>query len=175
MSNNYLNVFIPVISLAINVVTQVVSFKVYSKLGLLNSIFLGFFAGFIFLGSLFISDFMTELILLKYFCGIFSVNLITYICFAYCYFHFINLGETARRIRILRELKESPIGLSMDEILMRYNAKDIVKLRIARLLRNGQIMFKNGKYYIGNSTVLIMARLLEVLKLILLGRKSCAY
>ena len=34
----------------------------------------------------------------------------------YCYFHFVNLGETARRVRIVRELWQSEdnrVGLTV--------------------------------------------------------------
>ena len=90
----------------------------------------------------------------------------------YCYFNFINLGETARRIRILRELYDSKKGLSMAEILERYNAKNIVEKRLSRLINHGQIIDKNDKYYIGNPIMLLIARIIVTMKLILLGKKS---
>lgn len=90
----------------------------------------------------------------------------------YCYFHFINLGETARRIRILRELYDRKEGLSMEEIFKRYNAKEIFERRIARLINNGQIIYKDGKYYIGKPIMLLMAKMIVTMKLILLREKS---
>jgi hypothetical protein len=49
-------------------------------------------------------------------------NVVIYFALSYCYFHFVNLGETARRIRMLRELYASHEGLTVGEILDRYNA-----------------------------------------------------
>ena len=47
------------------------------------------------------------------------LNAVIYAALGYCYFHFINLGETARRIRIIRELYDAKTGLSPEEILNR--------------------------------------------------------
>lgn len=171
MPNNYLNVFVPIIGLAINVLSQVIGFRCFSKLGLLNSIFLGFMTGFFSLFLLEFRIFLIELILIKEFIAISIVHLLTYVLLGYCYFHFLNLGETARRIRILSELEDSPGGLSLEEIITRYNAKEIVERRLLRLLKNGQIKFKSNKYYIGRSTMLLAARFLVALKFILLGKK----
>ena len=90
----------------------------------------------------------------------------------YCYFNYINLGETARRIRILREIYDSKEGLSMEEILKRYNAKEIIERRIKRLLKNRQIIYKDGKYYIGKPIMLVIAKIIVIMKVILLGKKS---
>ena len=102
----------------------------------------------------------------------FSANFIIYASLGYCYFHFINLGETARRIRILREIYDSKDGLTMEEILQKYNSKEIVDKRIGRLINNGQVLYKNGRYYIGNPTMLIITKIIVAMKLLLLGRRS---
>lgn len=170
MFNNYLNVFIPIIGLAVNVLSQVIAFRYFLKLGLLNSIILGFMTGFFSLFLLELCIFLKESILIKEFIAIFIVHLLTYVSLGYCYFHFLNLGETARRIRILRELKDSPEGLSLEEILRRYNAKEIVERRLLRLARNGQIRLKSNKYYIARPTMLWAARFLAALKYIFLKR-----
>ena len=96
------------------------------------------------------------------------------ICFSalgYGFFHFLNMGETARRIRLLLEL-EAGGPLTEGELLARYSAGDIVKVRLGRLLRNGQIKERQGRYVLGGSTVLFMARALLLLKKILLGKTT---
>ncbi|GAG94934.1 unnamed protein product [marine sediment metagenome] len=67
-------------------------------------------------------------------------------------------------------MKDSPEGLSLEEILRRYNAKEIVERRLLRLARNGQIRLKSNKYYIARPTMLWAARFLAALKYILLKR-----
>jgi len=172
MLNNYLIVFIPVVGLLINVLIQIGSFRAFPKLGLLTSVLLGFTVGF--LGAFLLEGYLctVQLMELKDSIAIFIINIVAYFSLAYCYFHFINLGETARRIRILRELKEAPQGLSLNEILNRYNAREIIERRISRLIQTGQIKLKNEKFYIGKPLVLVMAKFIVVSKIILLGKKS---
>jgi len=161
MISEYLLVLISIVSLLTNVSVQVVVFRCFPRLGLLKSEYFGFCAG---LSSLFT-------ISLKEFTAISLLNLIMYFSLSYCYFNFVNLGETARRVRILRELCDSVQGLSLQELLSRYNAKEIVERRIERLLNNGQIIFSNDRFYIGAPLMLWIAKIIMVMKLVILGRR----
>ncbi|MDD5465380.1 MAG: hypothetical protein PHP73_03450 [Candidatus Omnitrophica bacterium] len=100
------------------------------------------------------------------------VNLIIYFCLSYCYFNFINMGETARRIRLLRELGEAPAGLTKGDILKRYNAQEIINIRINRLMNNSQIVLRNGRYYVGSPVMLFISKAIVLMKLVVLGKKS---
>ena len=86
------------------------------------------------------------------------------------YFHFINLGETARRVRIVRELWEAQIELSMNELIQRYNASEIIDVRLQRMIQNKQIIERDGKYCIGKPVMLGMAKIIILMKQILLGK-----
>ena len=48
-----------------------------------------------------------------------AVNVMTYGALSFGYFHFINLGETARRIRIIREIDAAGRPLTREVILAR--------------------------------------------------------
>src|SRR5215472_13565550 len=63
-----------------------------------------------------------------------------YVCFAYVYFHWNNMGETGRRVRLLIELANAPAGLTRRQLLARYSAKEIVDRRISRLLESSQVV-----------------------------------
>ena len=172
MFYSYLQVLNPVLGLVINVLVQVFCFRFISKSGLLKTIFLGFFIGF---SSVLTIEFYIFLLMpapFKDFFLILLANSITYASLSYCYFHFINLGETARRIRILRELYDFKEGLSLEEILQRYNAKEIVEKRISRLVNNGQVLYKNGRYYIGSPIMLMISKIIVAMKLLLLEKTS---
>jgi len=167
-----LQILIPIIGLSANVVVHVISFRYFFKLELMKSVYLGFV-----FGSLIV--FLLELYVLLYwkislldFLFISITNFLIYLSLGYCYFHFINLSITARRIRILRVLYETKEGLSLNEIMHRYNAKDMIEIRINRMLNNGQIMFKNNKYFIGKPLMLYMAKLVVMMKFILFNRRS---
>lgn len=162
----------PVIGLVINASVQMLSFRFVAKLGLLKSEYIGFVAG---LFSIFLIEFYilsTVLIPVIEITALLITNLITYTALGFCYFSFVNLGETARRIRILRELYDSKAGLSMEELLQRYNAKEIIERRINRLVNNGQIIYKDGRYYIGSPVMLSMAKIIVMMKMLLLNKRS---
>ncbi|MBF0274124.1 MAG: hypothetical protein HQK84_02715 [Nitrospinae bacterium] len=162
---------IPVLGLLINVASHIA----INRLGLLSqlkSIFVCFGIGaiavllMVFLLSLSCIgiELLPQLIL----------NEISYGALGYGYFHFVNLGETARRIRIIREIFDSgEKGMSEEEILAIYNAKTIVNVRLNRLLNNGQIILKEGKYFVhGTPLMNIISSIMLFLKVLLLGKKS---
>lgn len=149
----------PVLALGVNCAAQVIICR--STGGLLRSVYLGFAAG------------VAACALLCGFTEALPPALVTTGALGYCYFHFINLGETARRIRLVRELSEAgPAGLSREEILARYNAGTILAARFARLINNSQVVEQEGRYYLGKPAVLHMARALLLMKRILLGRSG---
>jgi uncharacterized membrane protein len=169
----YLRVLNPVLALMLNVLFQVSSFRLLRGMTLLRSLYTGFAFG---LAGMLAIELSLLSIMKQPSDDLFfsmTVNLISYTALGYCYFHFINLGETARRIRILRELYDSTDGLSREEILERYNSREIIRRRIERLLNSGQIVRKNGRFYIGKPFLLFISRIMVLLKVILLRRERC--
>jgi len=153
----------PLVALFANAALTALVFRLRLR-PLLKAVYIGFLAG------------LPVLFTLELAAGGFSWNCaadsITYGALSYCHFHFVNLGETARRIRLLRELYENPAGLSRGELLSRYNAREIVSLRLARLEGNGQLVLKNGRYVSGAPAVIAMARILDFMKRALLKRST---
>jgi hypothetical protein len=84
-------------------------------------------------------------------------NAATYLCFCYVYFHFNNMGETARRIRLLRELVMAGRPLTLADIAARYGAGDIIGRRLARLLAAAQVREIDGRYILADRSVYRMA------------------
>ena len=156
MNNSAAHIFIPFMALAVNISFQILVFRLFPKIGLLWSLFLGFICGFL---AICVIGFDAKSI----------INIVIYILLGYCYFHFVNMGQTARRIRILTELKDIPEGLSLRQILERYNSEDIIERRLNRLIDHGQVTQRNGRYYIGNPLMLIIARFLVAIKRIIFG------
>lgn len=104
--------------------------------------------------------------------AIVATKLIIYTSLSYCYFHFVNLAITARRIRLIRELYSFEDGLTMGEILRQYNARDMIENRIKRLIDSGQIVFRNGRYFIGKPVILLISEIIIIMKRSLLGKRS---
>lgn len=163
----------PLIGLTVNVLAQMLTFRIRPGFGLLRSEYLGFAIGL--LGVLLLNG--TKLLTAQpvnwpELVGITVLTGITYGALGYGYFHFVNLGETARRIRLLRELYEAGGGLGHQQLLARYSAKEIVDKRLRRLLGTGQIVCREQSYFIGSPVMVMIARLMISLKIILLGKAS---
>ncbi|CCQ89719.1 membrane hypothetical protein [Nitrospina gracilis 3/211] len=161
----------PVLCLAINVLIQIAVAR-WGRWGLLKSVYLGFAAG---MGALLGGEWVIAQgsgLALNEAAALLFVNVVTYGMLGYCYFHFINLGETARRIRLLRELHEAGGGLALDELLGRYNASQMVEIRLKRLLGTGQIVERDGRYFIGKPVMLWISQAIVVAKRIVLGKSS---
>jgi len=171
MPIDYLNTLTPLVCLTLNVAVQITSFRYITGLSLLNSVFFGFGIGFI--GVLGIEAFMLLVLpaQAKDIAPTVLTDIIIYSVLGYCYFHFVNMGETARRLRILLELFYEKNGLSMQEIVMRYGAREIIEKRLARLIANGQIVSKNGSYYIGNPVMLTISTIMRWMRVIVFGKR----
>lgn len=95
-------------------------------------------------------------------------NLTAYGALGYTYFHFINMGETARRIRILIELVGAGgDGLDEGRILSRYNAREMVERRLDRLFSKGQIIETGDRLFPRSGLVMWMAKGIWMLKKLL--------
>ena len=168
MANAWVQTALPVVGLALNVLAQLVSYRLTR--GYLPSILIGFSAGLVGLAA---AEFYASPIpWAPEIPGLIAANILTYGALGYGYFHFLNLGETARRVRLLRELHEAGGALSESEILARYNAAMIVGVRVQRLLRSEQIVCHEGRYHIGKPLLLAAARTLAFLKQVLLGKNQ---
>jgi hypothetical protein len=101
-------------------------------------------------------------------------SVLAYLGFAYCYvIGFFNIGESARRIRLLIELYAAgPRGLTVPEVLTVYNAQMVLDARLHRLLSSGQIVERGGRYFLRRRVLLHGAHALVVLKILLLRRRA---
>lgn len=99
-------------------------------------------------------------------------DVLLYAAFCYVYFHWNNMGETARRIRMLRELAASPEGLTFQDMVRRYSAREILERRLERLSAAGQISETDGRLVLTSTAILFSARLVGLAKLIVFGGRS---
>lgn len=90
-----------------------------------------------------------------------------YNCLGYSYFHFFNMSETARRIKILLEIKKSN-KITIDDLQHIYSSDSIIKNRIERLLESGQIIKNDNKYYQNSFLLVLFANIISFLREVLL-------
>jgi hypothetical protein len=79
------------------------------------------------------------------------------------------MGETARRIRILRELVASDHSPTFEELVARYGAHEIVDRRLERLIGAGQVACVDGRYVVVRRSIYLMAQLIGLAHWIVFG------
>lgn len=168
----------PIAGLAANVAVQVLVWRGFPRLGLLKSLLLAFAVG------LAATSLISVAVCLKGADGgrilpFLLVNGGTYAALGFGYFHFVNLGVTARRPRILREVFEAGGVLPLDDLFVRYSGAHIVGQRMVRLLGSGQVVERDGRYYIGigpwpgrRPAMLWITRILFAFKVLVLKKRS---
>ena len=173
MEHNWWSVISPIVGLILNVTAQILGHRLINRLSLLRSVYFGFGLGM--LGMILVD---AQIYMAGYFgsaveaLAVSMANVIIFSCLGYCYFSAIGMGEHARRIRIMKELEATPQGLTLDKILTRYNAKNMIELRIGRLVRNGQVIEKDGRYLIGKPVMLFFTNLSIFMKKMVIGKSS---
>ncbi len=86
---------------------------------------------------------------------------LTFNALAYAYFHFFNMSETARRIRMVLELKERGV-MAHQELSGLYSSRGMIESRLERLTQMGQIMKNDdGQYVLRGRLVLNIAKLIR--------------
>ncbi len=99
-----------------------------------------------------------------------TVNLVIYLCLAWCYFHFINIMVASLRIRLIREIAAAG-SLSRSAILGRYDARTVVDRRLQRLLAGGHLARRaDGRLAVGSPFFLVLFDLYQMLKVAVFGR-----
>ncbi len=163
--------FVPVFSLAFNVLSHLLLSRT-GIMGGLKALVAAFAAGGVF--ALFLSLFLCSFTGSDDYIGEALLALISYAALGYGYFHFFNLGETGRRVRLMREIDNAgEKGLSMEELLENYSAESIISVRLNRLLNNGQLYLKDGRYFAKESSTMGgISRVIILFKVLLLGKKS---
>ncbi len=71
--------------------------------------------------------------------------LLVYNAIAYSFFHVFNMSETARRIKILSEIRTAG-SLEVGDLRSCYSNREMLSNRIERLLASGQIQKKGTKF-----------------------------
>lgn len=81
---------------------------------------------------------------------------------AYAYFHIFNMSETARRIRMLLQIRRAgPAGLRIQELERQYSQKGMIEARLDRLVRMNQLsLTPDGCYRVAGNTLLWAGRIM---------------
>jgi len=168
----YCSLLSPVVALAVNVVFQVALVRA-RRGGLFHrSMIEGFLAGLAGLAAIEGCLIMWRGVSLETLAISCLVNAPAYAALSYCYFGVANLGHTSIRIRLYAEMAASPDGISIQEIERIYNEKAFMEMRLQRLIEGGNIIEKDGRYFVGDRKLLLVAKIIFATKRFILGEKN---
>lgn len=86
------------------------------------------------------------------------------LCAGYSYFHFFNMSETSRRIKLMRMMT----GIGRESAAKAdYDLDDILKVRLARLAAMKQIRLEGNRYVLAGRTLYRACTILDGLKKVL--------
>jgi hypothetical protein len=165
----YCALLAPLAAVGANVIAQVLAVRLRGGTQFFRSIIEGFVVGGIVLIALEIS---VPQIRQQGLVTCVFVNGPIYVALAYCYFGLANLGHTSIRLRMYSEISASPEGRTTREIEGIYDEGTLMQMRLQRLVESGDIVYKDGRYFVGRKKLVYMARILLACKHILLGKKS---
>ena len=166
----------PVVGLGMDAMTHVVLLR-SGVAGVLKGLFIAFFLG---LGAVLLTGLALWLGADAGGPARLAAASIAYAALGYCYFHFVNLGVTARRFRILAELAAAHDdvtgamtgGLAMDDILARYSSAEMRTRRLARLVDSGQVVVKDGRYVLAPSLMRTIVLCFLAARRLVFGRRG---
>jgi hypothetical protein len=162
---------IPILAVFVNLTVQIATFRHWRGTRYFASIVSGFSAGLVALAGMeamyLWENTNTEASLVA-----FLVNVPIYVALAYCYYSFVQLGQTSIRIRLYAEISSQPQGLLTEEVYREYSDQTLVQVRLQRLIESGDVIFRDGSYSVGRSRFVFVGNLLFKAKSFLLGKHS---
>jgi hypothetical protein len=83
---------------------------------------------------------------------------------AYAYFHFFNMSETARRIRMLLQIRHAgDAGLRVQDLERAYSPRDMIDARLDRLVKMRQLALgPDGRYRVAGRLLLRAGRIMNL-------------
>ncbi len=93
-------------------------------------------------------------------------TLIVYNVLGILYLDVLNVSETSLHMHILLEIVWNG-KLSKVALKELYSPENMIEARIERLTSLGQIQFRDGRYYLGNRSILYLAKALHLWRAIL--------
>ena len=164
-------VIAPVAALAINVLEQIVVFRLQGGRHFLRSIALGFFLGG---AALMIAQciYPPGPDRFEAWSKALLVNLPCYAALSYCFFNFANLGQSSIRVRIYAKVAARADGVSVLEIAREYNEAMLMEMRLQRLVESGDLVLRDGRYFLGRTRFVPIAKVIFWIKRLILGKVS---
>lgn len=162
----------PIVATIVNVVAQIILFRARRGTQYFGSIIQAFLLGALTLlvaETFFVVS--SESVGDRLFLAV-AVNLPIYLGLSYCFYNFVQLGQTSIRLRMYSEIGMRPEGVMISDIEREYDERGLTQVRLHRLLESGDVIERDGNYSIGRKRLWHIARVIFAAKHFLLRKKS---
>jgi hypothetical protein len=163
--------FILLAAVIANLIVQVVSYRHWRGSQYFLSIISGFAAGLVVFALLEIAVLWKEPSSDQIFMALF-VDAPTYAALAYCYYNFVQLGQSSVRIRLYTEISACTDGLAVEEVARQYADDALVRVRLQRLVESGDVRQVDDRYFAGRRRLVAISKMMFLAKRLLLGKSS---
>jgi hypothetical protein len=92
--------------------------------------------------------------------------LLTYNGFGFCYFHFFNATETSLHVHIMMEILAAG-SIPSEKLTRRYSAKEMIGVRIERMIALGQLQERDGYFVLNDRTLLLVGKIFDAWRRVL--------
>jgi len=161
----------PIVAMSINLVTQVIMVRARHGAKFFRSMVEGFLAGGVAAVAVGLILVVWQGLSVGTVTLAFFVNLPAYAALSYCYLNVANLGQTSIRIRLYSEISAGG-GMSEQEIERIYNHDALMRMRLERLIESGDLVAREGRYFVGRKRLVRIANILVMAKRLILGKRS---
>jgi len=162
----------PVIGLAVSGVVHVAAARLIRGRGPYPPLALGCLAGIAATLAITLTACIREAAAVADTIALASLNGVAALALAFCYFNFVNLTMASLRIRLLEEIRASGGAVSTKTLTGAYNSREVVAIRLRRLVEGGHLVEKDGRLHRGRLPFLIVARIFDGLRWFIFGRRG---
>jgi hypothetical protein len=162
----------PIAAMVVNVVAQIILFRIRRGTRFFRSIIEGvLFGGIALAASEAFLVASSNAVADRFFLAV-AVNLPIFLCLSYCYYNFAQMGQASIRIRLYTEIALRPEGVAISEIEREYDETALTEMRLHRLIESGEIVIRSGSYFIGQGRLPLVAKIIFAAKYFLLRKTS---
>jgi hypothetical protein len=163
--------FAPIAALAVNVLAQIVIFRIQRGRHFFRAVVLAFVIGGL---ALLVTQclYPPGLTRSEAWAKAILVNGPMYAGLSYCFFSFANLGQASIRIRIYARIAAARNGITLEEIAREYNEASLMEVRLQRLVESGDLVLRDGRYFLDRKRFVLIAHTIFWIKRLILGKLS---
>lgn len=161
----------PLLGLAVNIAAQIVISRLPLTIGHVRRQFLSFGCGLAATALWLARSLPAAHLARPDAAGTGALHVLSYALLGFIFFNVINLNISSLRIRMLKEyLRVHPQPLPDAVLREKYHTRGMLDARLERLAGGGQIIWRDGRYYVHRGLVVVIGHFFAFLQKLLLHK-----